>query len=110
MINLENLQTSTLPVGAKPGQIMLLVDLTLTPNPMAALDLLKSMGYEPQLKFCTFTTGLHIIAVLKDEQFDPTQPIDDEYLTDEWIELVERINKDAVRLWRGHPKQQPAVA
>ncbi|MBD1995214.1 hypothetical protein H6G00_01040 [Leptolyngbya sp. FACHB-541] len=109
MINLESIQTSKLPIGAKAGQIVLLVDLTQTPNPIETLDLLKSTGYEPQLRFCVFATGLHIVAVLKNEQFDPSQPIDDEYLMDEWIELVEKINPDAVRLWRGHPKPQPSL-
>jgi hypothetical protein len=110
MINLESIQTSKLPIGAKAGQIVLLVDLTLTPNPIETLDLLKSKGYEPQLKFCVFATGLHIVAVLKDEQLDPALPIDDEYLMGEWTALIEQINQDAVRLWRGHPKSHPALA
>jgi hypothetical protein len=110
MINLESIQTSKLPIGAKAGQIVLLVDLTQTPNPIETLNLVKTMGYEPQLKFCVFATGLHTVAVLKDEQFDPTLPIDDEYLMGEWVGLIEQINRNAVRLWRGHPITAGGVA
>jgi hypothetical protein len=104
MIDTQTVHDSVLPVGAKAGQILLLVDLTQTPKPLEALTLMQSMGYEPQLSFCIFSTGLHIIAVLKNEQFDPHQAIDDEYLMDEWLALGQSLNPDAVKLWRGHPK------
>jgi hypothetical protein len=104
MIDTQTVHDSILPTGAKAGQILLLVDLTQTPQPMEALALIQSLGYEPQLKFCIFSTGLHVVAVLKEEQFDPKQTIDDEYLMDEWLALGQRLNPDAIKLWRGHPK------
>jgi hypothetical protein len=104
MINTQSVHDSILPIGAKPGQILLLVDLTQTPKPIEALALIQSMGYEPQLKFCIFSTGLHVVAVLKEEQFDPHQAIADDYWMDEWLALGQSLNPDAVKLWRGHPK------
>jgi hypothetical protein len=104
MIDTQTVHDSILPVGAKAGQILLLVDLTQTPQPMEALALIQSMGYQPQLKFCIFSTGLHVVAVLKEEQFDPRQAIDDEYLMEEWSALEQSFNSDAVKLWRGQPQ------
>jgi hypothetical protein len=104
MIDSQTIHDSLLPIGAKAGQILLLVDLTQTPQPIEALTLIQSMGYAPQLKFCIFSTGLHVVAVLKEEQFDPHQAIDDDYLMAEWSALGQRFNSDAVKLWRGHPK------
>jgi hypothetical protein len=104
MIDIETMQASQLPIGAKPGQILLFADLTLIPQPTEVLNQLKAMGYKPTLHFCVFTTGLHVLAVLKNEQFDPAYSIDDEYLIDEWLILGENFGRDAVRLWRGHPE------
>jgi hypothetical protein len=104
MIDPQSVHDSILPIGAKAGQILLLVDLTQTPKPIEALALIQSMGYKPQLRFCIFSTGLHVVAVLKEEQFDPHQAIADEYLMDEWLALGQSLNPDAVKLWRGHPK------
>jgi hypothetical protein len=104
MIDTQTVHDSLLPIGAKAGQILLLVDLTQTPQPIEALTLIQSMGYAPQLKFCIFSTGLHVIAVLKEEQFDPRQAIDDDYLMAEWSALRQNLNPDVVKLWRGHPQ------
>lgn len=102
----EQIEALKLAVGAKPGQILLLVDLTSTPNPTEVLAGLKEMSYEPQIRYCLFATGLHVMAVLKNEQLDPTLDIDDEYLMDEWISLGERFGQESVRLWRGHPSRK----
>jgi hypothetical protein len=69
-----------------------------------ALPQLTPPSAQAQLKFCVFSTGLHVVAVLKEEQFGPNQAIDDEYLMDEWVALGQSLNPDAVKLWRGHPK------
>lgn len=91
--------------GAKPGQIILGVDLSETERCSQVLDLLTELGYEPQLRYLELKTGLHVFALLKDEQHDPTVMIDDEYLMDEWEALVNQITPSkAVRLWRGYPR------
>jgi hypothetical protein len=91
--------------GAKPGQIILGVDLSETERSSQVLDLLTELGYEPQLRYLELRTGLHVFAVLKDEQHDPNVMIDDEYLMNEWETLVSQITPStAVRLWRGYPR------
>jgi hypothetical protein len=63
------------------------------------------LGYTPQLRYLETQTGLHVVAVLKDEQINPAQPSDEEALFDEWEALALRITPEnpnqAVRLWRG---------
>jgi hypothetical protein len=106
MIAVEAIQELQIKIGARPGQIVLSADLTLLPKPEEALERFREMGYQPKLHFCAFATGLHVLAVLKSEQFDPACSIDDEYLVDEWFALTESFGQDAVRLWRGHPEAQ----
>ena len=92
--------------GAKPGQIILGVDLSETERSSQVLNLLTELGYEPHLRYLELKTGLHVFAVLKDEQHDPNVMIDDEYLMNEWETLSYHITPStAVRLWRGYPKQ-----
>lgn len=92
--------------GAKPGQIILGVDLSETEHSSQVLDLLAELGYNPQLRYLELRIGLHVFAVLKDEQHDPNVMIDDEYLMNEWETLVSQIAPPtSVRLWRGYPKQ-----
>jgi hypothetical protein len=99
----EQIETLRLKVGAKPGQVVLFVDLSTVEQPSEVLRLLTSLGYEPQLRYLELKTGLHVVAILKDEQHDPSQQLDEEYLLDEWEDLTAQINPDAVRLWRGYP-------
>lgn len=106
---MNSTQTAMEP-GARAGQIILLVELSLVEQPDETLDLLRERGYNPTLCQCSFKTGARSMAVLKDEQFDPTQEIEDGYLMDEWEDLTAVINRDAVRLWRGHPKREPIAA
>lgn len=95
--------------GAKPGQIILGVDLSETERSSQVLDLLTELGYEPQLRYLDLRTGLHVFAVLKDEQHDPNVMIDQEYLMNEWEKLVNQITPStAIRLWRGYPRQTAA--
>ena len=91
--------------GAKPGQIILGVDLSETERSSQVLDLLTELGYEPKLRYLELRTGLHVFAVLKEEQHDLNVMINDEYLMNEWETLVNQITPStAVRLWRGYPR------
>jgi hypothetical protein len=69
----EQIETRRLRVGAKSGQVVLFVDLSTVEQPSDVLKLLTSLGYEPQLRYLELKTGLHVVAMLKDEQHDPTQ-------------------------------------
>lgn len=90
--------------GAKPGQIILGVDLSETERFSQVLNLLTELGYDPQLRYLELRAGLHVFAVLKDEQHDSNVMIDDEYLMNEWETLSYQITPStAVRLWRGYP-------
>jgi hypothetical protein len=99
----EQIKALEMRVGAKPGQAILFVDLSAVERPSEILHLLTSLGYEPQLRYLELKAGLHVVAILKDDQHDPTKLLDEEYLLDEWEALTELINPDAVRLWRGLP-------
>lgn len=85
--------------GAKTGQIILSVDLTLAGNAEEVLANLKDLGYSPEIRYVNYAEGVHVLAVLKDEQYDTV--VDENYLTDEWMQLCDRFNPNAVRLWRG---------
>lgn len=90
--------------GAKPGQIILGVDLSETERASLTLSLLTQLGYEPQIRYLELNRGLHVFAILKDEQYDPNVMLDDEYLISEWENLSAQITPStAVRLWRGYP-------
>lgn len=106
----QQLEALKLPIGANPGQIVLGVDLSEVQHPSETLTLLTSLGFTPQLRYVEFTVGLHVFALLKEEQHDPTQAIDDDYLMAEWEALVAQINPDAVHLWRGAPRRALAAA
>lgn len=84
--------------GAQAGQTILLVDLTTSGDSQAVLATLQRLGYTPEIRHVSYKTGVHVLAVLKDEQHDP---IPEEYLIDEWMALRSAINPDAVHLWRG---------
>jgi len=97
--------------GVRPGQIILGIDLSEVEHPSEVLALVEQQGYEPQLRYLELKIGLHIFAVLKDEQHEPTVMIDDAYLMDEWEALGRQITPStAVRLWRGLPKAQTTTA
>lgn len=104
MNTIEQIKTNKIRAGAKAGQVILGVDLSEVEQPSKVLDLLTSLGHQPQFRYLELKVGLHVFAVLKDEQHDPTAMIDDEYLMDEWESLTEKITPhSAVRLWRGYP-------
>jgi hypothetical protein len=80
------------------------VDLSEAEHPSQVLALLEKSGYEPQLRYLELQTGLHLFALLKEEQHNPTQMISDDYWLNEWETLAEQIKlSTAVRLWRGYP-------
>jgi hypothetical protein len=84
--------------GAQTGQTILLVDLTTSGDADAVLATLQRLGYHPEIRHVSYKTGVHVLAVLKDEQHDS---IPEDYLIDEWMQLRSEINPDAVHLWCG---------
>lgn len=84
--------------GAKAGQTILFVDLTMAGDVDATLSKLNSMQYSPEIRHVSYKTGVHVIAVVRDEQNDP---IPEDHLIDEWMRLRSEFDSDAVHLWRG---------
>jgi len=85
--------------GAKTGQIILSVDLTVAGNADRVLVILSELGYYPEIRHVNYSEGIHVLAVLKDEQHETV--VDENHLIDEWMQLCDRLNPNAVRLWRG---------
>lgn len=85
--------------GVKTGQIVLAVDLTIAGSSEEVLNTISQLGYEAEIRHVAYPAGVHVLAVLKDEQHET--PIDDDYLLGEWMQLRLKINPDAVHLWRG---------
>jgi hypothetical protein len=88
--------------GAKPGQVILSVDLTTSGNYDHTIATLKAMGYAPAIRHVTYKSGVHVLAIVRDETHK--EEIADEYLIDEWLKLQTVFSSDAVRLWRGSNK------
>ncbi|NJL84232.1 MAG: hypothetical protein HC890_17315 [Chloroflexaceae bacterium] len=87
--------------GVKPGQIVLAVDLTVAGSTEAVLAAILSLGYTPEIRHIAYPSGVHVLAVLKDEQH---QVVEDDYLIGEWQQLLSVVSPDAVHLWRGKTK------
>jgi hypothetical protein len=85
--------------GAKLGQIILAVDLTVAGSGNHVLPTIERLGYEPEIRHVNYASGIHVLAILKDEQHE--QAVDDDYLLEEWLQVRSQINADAVHLWRG---------
>jgi hypothetical protein len=88
--------------GVKPGQIILAVDLTTAGVADDVLAELDALGYSPEIRHVAYRTGVHVLAVLKDEQHET---IGDDYLLDEWQTVLSVIGSDAVLLWRGKTRE-----
>ncbi len=107
----EQVENSKLPVGGKPGQTVLFVDLSEVEQPTAILHQLTEEGYQVQIRYVEFAIGLHVIAVLKNE----TDISDErhELLLEEWEALAMRLTptdpNKAVRLWRCYAKKSVAA-
>ena len=104
---IEQLNSLKLPVGAKPGQAILFVDLSKAGSPSDVLRQLSEMGYDPQIRYLELTTGLHVVAVLKDERGLTDRQY--ESLENEWESLGQHISpsdlNNVVRLWKGLQRQ-----
>ena len=85
--------------GAKLGQIILAVDLTLAGSVDNVLAKIQDLGYNPEIRHLNYPSGVHVLAILKDEQH--SEAVDDDYLLEDWLQLRSLINPDAVHLWRG---------
>ena len=84
--------------GVKSGQVILAVDLSIAGNVNDVLARLQEMGYKPEIRHVAYRSGVHVLAVIKDEQHETVEP---NYLMDEWRQLCSQINPSAVLLWRG---------
>jgi hypothetical protein len=91
----------------KPGQWLFYIDFSeiQSKSVTEVLALVEEMGYEPQLRYLETEQGLKLYALLKDQQFDPSQSIPDDYGIDELVALYEAFpNEDlAIRSSRGLP-------
>ncbi|XZN93773.1 MAG: hypothetical protein ACM65M_13535 [Microcoleus sp.] len=85
--------------GAQLGQIILAVDLTVAGAIDRILATIQDLGYDPEIRHIKYPSGVHVLAILKDEQY--SQAVDDDYLLEEWLQVRSQINPDAVHLWRG---------
>ncbi len=77
----------------KAGQILWYVDLSQIQSRSVneTIELLESMGHQPQLRYQEAKEGLKLFALLRDEQADPATVIDDEYLIDQRLALYEAL-------------------
>jgi len=85
--------------GAWAGQIILAVDLSVAGNAEEVLATIERLGYQPEIRHVAYPSGVHVLAFLRDEQHEMT--VGDDYLLQEWEQVQEQINPDAVHLWRG---------
>jgi hypothetical protein len=106
MTAIDQLEILKMPVGAKPGQAILFVDLTDIDQPSKLLRQLGEEGYQVEIRLLEQKIGLHVVAVLK--EFADITEEQYEQLLDEWEALATRITptdpNKAVRLWRGHAR------
>ena len=84
--------------GVKPGQIILAVDLTVAGSADDVLTAIESLGYTPEIRHIAYPSGVHVLAVLKDEQHES---VADDYLLEEWQQVLSVVKSEAVHLWRG---------
>lgn len=98
----------------KPGQSLIAVELSALQHHTIdqALEKLEQLGYKPELRYAEGRDGLCLYALLRDEQFDSAEVIDDRYRLDERIALFEAFPDDemAVHSSRGLPRRQPVAA
>ena len=84
--------------GVRAGQVILAVDLTTAGSIDDTLASVQKLGYSnPEIRHVAYPSGVHVLAVLKDEQHDS---VAEDYLLDEWQQLLSVIPADAVHLWR----------
>jgi hypothetical protein len=94
----------------QPGQLVMYVELSMMKHLTVAqtLQRLEQMGYTPQLRYLELADGIHLFAVLRDEQHNPMEQIDSHYRADEVIALFEAFPGDemAIHMATGSPKRQ----
>lgn len=88
--------------GAKPGQVILAIDLSIAGNSDQALDKIKQLGYTPDIRHVSYPSGVHVLAVLRDESGGS-----DEHLLSEWETLLGSFPHECVHLWRGKGTDRP---
>jgi hypothetical protein len=95
----------------KAGQILWYVNLSEIHSRSVSetLELLESMGHQPQLRYQETKDGLNLFALLRDEQADPAAAIDDEYLIDQRMALYEALPGEdmAIHFASGLPVSLP---
>lgn len=94
--------------GAKPGQVILCVNLSKAGNIETTLEVLTELGYKPELRHISLKSGVQVFAVIKDEQHEKGVAFN--YLMDEWLILREKLEPSSVHLWRGYSTLQEAKA
>lgn len=95
----------------RSGQFLMFVELTAIDLPIAeTFSRLERLGYTPQLRYSESGKEVKLYALLRDEQFDPTQSIDDLYRLEERIRLFEAFpgSESAIYCPRGLPANQVA--
>jgi hypothetical protein len=97
----------------RPGQWILSIDFSeiKSKSVTQVLSLLEQMGYEPQLRYLETEQGVKLYALLKDEQYDPSQPIPDDHY-EELMALYEAFQPEdmAIGSARGLPVKSPVAA
>lgn len=91
--------------GAAVGQIILAVDLTIAGDTTAVMQAIAELGYTPEIRHVLYPEGVHVFAVLVDEVH--TETPDDEHMMEEWLQLQEVVDSEAVHLWRGRSSFEP---
>jgi hypothetical protein len=95
---LKNGQDKCLKPGAKPGRVVLTVDLSVGYGSQEAIwAYLVDKGYQPKVEFFLYSDGVHTHLLLKDEELSG----DDEQLMDEWKALEADLWPNSAHLWRG---------
>jgi hypothetical protein len=96
----------------KVGQILWYIDLSQIRSRSVSqtLELLESLGHQPQLRYQETKQGLKLFALLKDEQTDSGVVIEDEYLVDQRLVLYEALPGEdmAIHFACGLPVPLPA--
>jgi hypothetical protein len=95
----------------KAGQILWYIDLSQIQSRSVneTLELLESIGHQPQLRYQETKEGLKLFALLRDEQTNPATVIDDEYLIDQRLALYEAFPDEdmAIHFACGSPVSLP---
>lgn len=84
--------------GASFGQVRLVVDLSVAGNIDAVLTTLSTLGYKPTFQLVSLQSGVHVLAILKDEQHDSC--VEPDYLIEEWQNVRSHVEPKSVHLWR----------